>query len=93
MLTLLSCLIACRRRIVEPLNKLLVLGSQFQDGGARGFEGGELLAGEDVVIAPVVGEGKGRAYASILGELAWYKYYIGKQPTDTGSIPCRATGR
>lgn len=37
-------------------DQILVAGGELEDGGAGGAEGLYLLAGEDVVVLPVVGE-------------------------------------
>lgn len=46
-------------------DEVLVAGGELDDGGAGGAEGLDLLAGEDVVVLPVGGEGEGSADAAI----------------------------
>ena len=47
-------------------DQVLVTGGQLEDGRARGPEGLDLLAGEDVVVLPVRREAEGGAYPSML---------------------------
>lgn len=54
----------------------MVAGCELEDGGTRGAEGGEFLAGEDVVGFPVGGEAEGCCYASNFCCLAFPHFFF-----------------
>jgi hypothetical protein len=49
--------------LLDLLQKAPIPGGKLEDGWAGRAEGPDLLAGEDVVVFPVLGEGEGGADA------------------------------
>jgi len=43
----------------------MIARSEFEDCGAGGAEGGQFLAGEDIIGFPLFREGEGGCYASV----------------------------